>query len=573
MNFYFSILLSASLLLSPLSFGTEAVDAYISSDGHKSGSGSEKGRTFYFLQAGMLGTAIAGANIITCVPSSYHFSHYAFIGGAGAIIAGEIVNAQNATDYHKSKKDSLKIDETKLNRPHGIVAQVEADLQTVGLKALKAEEEKNKGFMQERRKWVNFGFRLYDLATFLAGIEGILSIWSEFTGFVPDVLSCGALLGGPLMTAFTSAYAIERGLDHSNGKLGISTVAFMALLQADIAIASGVAIPLVRTAWGRIAYFGGSALILKEVRDGLDDRIGIATENIAKLDAVIKAWEINSKPTGGVAQGASVNPLPQTNYTSSHTGSSSYLHSTTSGATKSDPKCLGTSAQGVEHSSGACLHSIKFNRKLPNFKFAGLNNITKQAFDFSDAVAQGDMQGAAILGDAMAGNAARMTEIREEVFSELNKKLKEKGLSSIDFEAGIQAKYQEMKNDFKNEADKMAGATASVASLPSTENVSKDNSSLIKPAATVKSVPVPKTSLPLGNFSSIGPTQSPMSDEERDRMSANYDRTKTDYKTKDDDSLFQVVSKTYIRNLDKILVRKKRLDEESSSSEIDPSRP
>lgn len=64
-----------------------------------------------------------------------------------------------------------------------------------------------------------------------------------------------------------------------------------------------------------------------------------------------------------------------------------------------------------------------------------------------------------------------------------------------------------------------------------------------------------------------------MSDEEKDRMSANYDRTKSDYKTKDDDTLFQVLSKTYVRNLDKLLTRKKKLEEDAASAPSEPSRP
>lgn len=51
-----------------------------------------------------------------------------------------------------------------------------------------------------------------------------------------------------------------------------------------------------------------------------------------------------------------------------------------------------------------------------------------------------------------------------------------------------------------------------------------------------------------------------MSDEEKETMAANYDRTKRDYKTSEEDSLFQVLSKTYVRNLNKILIRKKKPD-------------
>lgn len=64
-----------------------------------------------------------------------------------------------------------------------------------------------------------------------------------------------------------------------------------------------------------------------------------------------------------------------------------------------------------------------------------------------------------------------------------------------------------------------------------------------------------------------------MSDEEKDMMAANYDRTKTKYKTAEEDSLFQVVSKTYVRNLDKILTRKKKLDDNAIPAASTPSAP
>jgi hypothetical protein len=74
-----------------------------------------------------------------------------------------------------------------------------------------------------------------------------------------------------------------------------------------------------------------------------------------------------------------------------------------------------------------------------------------------------------------------------------------------------------------------------------------------------------------GAGSSNNPTG--MSDEEKDIMAANYDRRKGEYKTNEDDSLFQVLSKTYVRNLDRILTRKKKLDEGSASFPSEPSKP
>lgn len=51
-----------------------------------------------------------------------------------------------------------------------------------------------------------------------------------------------------------------------------------------------------------------------------------------------------------------------------------------------------------------------------------------------------------------------------------------------------------------------------------------------------------------------------MSDHEKNIMMSNLERTKGRYKPEDTDSLFEVVSKAYVRNLEKILTRRKKID-------------
>jgi hypothetical protein len=74
-----------------------------------------------------------------------------------------------------------------------------------------------------------------------------------------------------------------------------------------------------------------------------------------------------------------------------------------------------------------------------------------------------------------------------------------------------------------------------------------------------------------GSGSGSGNYQDPtgMSDEEKDVMQANLDRNKSEYQTNEDDSLFQALSKTYQRNLRKILTRKGEGKTEDSSEKQD----
>lgn len=52
-----------------------------------------------------------------------------------------------------------------------------------------------------------------------------------------------------------------------------------------------------------------------------------------------------------------------------------------------------------------------------------------------------------------------------------------------------------------------------------------------------------------------------MSDEEKDALMANYERNKGQYNPDEYDSLFKVVSKAYVRNLDKVLTRRKKIED------------
>lgn len=51
--------------------------------------------------------------------------------------------------------------------------------------------------------------------------------------------------------------------------------------------------------------------------------------------------------------------------------------------------------------------------------------------------------------------------------------------------------------------------------------------------------------------------QGGMNDEEKEVVMANYERTRSEYREDISDSLFERISKAYVRNLDKILVRKR----------------
>jgi hypothetical protein len=202
-----------------------------------------------------------------------------------------------------------------------------------------------------------------------------------------------------------------------------------------------------------------------------------------------------------------------------------------------------------------------------------LSQITSQALTFGNAVMSGNTQRADVLAGGMLAHASRLKVLRGELMKELNQKLVKAGEKPVDLDAAIKEKHQEMMNGMRSDSLKAGlGMPSPMLSHSSSQPEVKNHSDSIPAASATMSIP--KMDAPqLGLNSNSKSDPSGLSDEEKDIMSANYDRNKGDYKTSEDDSLFLVVSKTYVRNLDKVLTRKKKLDDDSASSPSIPSEP
>ena len=581
MNKIINTLLSFILIISPLSIQASEIVPGANQDKYSngtSGSGTQYGRDFYLLQGKMIAMAVTAGNMVTCVPLSYHFSHYPFILGGANFMVGEVDNANDNSDYHKRKLDDIKLDEKKLNLAvRGTVTSLEIDAQSTALKNKLDDEIQNKKSMESRLKYAKRSKFLYELAMGLAITEGILNLASFWTGFTPDILICPGLIGGMAMTGMVAVYgAAAMSFDKSNGKVGLNQAAFMALLTGEILIYSAAAIIAVWSAVGRAAYFGLAANVAGDVVDGLEQRITIVDGNIKLLQTLLTDWLKNSNPgDAGIAEGASVPPsMGGDGQPSLHISSPTAGGVAAAAPVRSNqlPACASSSASGMNYSPSACNSPHQFNINLPKMDRPELSQITSQALTFGNEVMRGNTQRADVLAGGMLANASRLKEIRGELMKELNQKLVKAGEKPVDLDAVIKEKHQEMMNGMRSDSLKAGlGMPSPMLSHSSSQPEVKSHSDSIPAAATVT---IPKMDAPqLGLNSDTKSDPTGLSDEEKDIMSANYDRNKGDYKTSEDDSLFLVVSKTYVRNLDKVLTRKKKLDDDSASSPSIPSEP
>jgi hypothetical protein len=314
--------------------------------------------------------------------------------------------------------------------------------------------------MESRVKYAKLTAIAYDLAALSAGVETLLSYWPEFTGFTPDALICPGLIGGLAFSGLAAAFGgIIGSLDQSNGKVGIDQAVFMGILTAEIAAASLIAIPAVVNGLGRTAYFAGAAIIANKVVDGLEDRINVANQNIAKLQGLLQTWTAASNPgLAGLNEGPSLPEVsggPGAGLTLSPQSSGALATSTTpttAGHTASSSPCAGSHSSGLVVSTSACSQPIKFNTNLPHINNPELASMSQTALEYSNALSSGDMQQANLKASSLLANAGRIQDLKKQMYKSFNDKLKEKGQKPVDFDAMAKAKSNDLMSAMKNSA-------------------------------------------------------------------------------------------------------------------------
>ncbi len=578
MNKIFSLILCFSLVIGPMTAHSQdprAMDAYTKKDGE--GTGSEKGAAFYMLQTGMIATAIGGVGMSMCVPSSYHWSHFIFSAGAATFVVGEIAMANEKTDYHKRKKESLEIDDSKLQMP-GTAGNIpgteefkaKKDFQTIALQAAWDEEDNNRKMMEKRYKWTLAVAIIYDVSVISAALEAALSCFPVYSGFVPDTLTCATLLpyaigvGG----AFTLIYTASAAKDHdSDGTLGLNAFAFQTLLMTEIGVAVGLAIPASVTGWGRTAYYGGAAIIAHTMAATLQDRIDTAKKNLEKLQTAIDAWKNATSPTTTLP----TNSPPPTLANTSSGGSgiksnptSNYLTAQpkTGTALKPTGKCM--TPEG-KYSSAGCKNFKPMVLKTPKFQIDEINQFNQKAMEFTNAARQEKFGEADLAANGLLQNAARIKAVKDQVLREAQAALDKQGGKKQDLLASINAQHKSMMKSLEANAAKngLGSVSNSKAMLDPESNASSNSVNKVQAfvPGSGAGATTPQVQLFSGAVDDAGTGPTGLTTAEQNALTTDYENNKGAYLSTENDSLFQVLSKTYIRNLDRILVRKKSLEE------------
>jgi hypothetical protein len=290
---------------------------------------------------------------------------------------------------------------------------------------------------------------------------------------------------------------------------------------------------------------------------------------------------IESKPvpaTANSASGSGSDSRPGIVYTAAGVAGSSAASSITgsaSGSGSSSSVINPTSLNGTNSSTQSLRVSettrVSFSANLLSGTNAALSNLDTMGVSAPTSTAA---TGGTVAASALSAKAAALTNI------------KTSNTKAIALGVNIPAKEKEIQAALASVGQSNSGSSAGAGN--STENKS-DSSSHFKSSGAAslsdevkvepktqsaavsvgqKSISAPGALTPA--YQGQGLSESPrsqtsyksseaptMSGEEHDVVMANYDRTKAEYRSDEEDPLFHKVSKAYVRNLEKILTRKK----------------
>jgi hypothetical protein len=202
---------------------------------------------------------------------------------------------------------------------------------------------------------------------------------------------------------------------------------------------------------------------------------------------------------------------------------------------------------------------------LPSFS-PGFQSSATNGLAYSEAIINGDSAAAEVATANMTANAARMKDMQAAIMNDINANRLKNGQAKIDFDSLINEKNKELDAKFaavaaKNGFGSGMGSGSAVKATIDPESVSKTASKTATVPATAGGPGLPKVD-PFASMSDAGANATGLTEAETEAVATSIEQNKNEYLSNNADSLFDVIHKTYVRNYDRFLIRKKKVIEE-----------
>ena len=450
MKKFISIILSFSLMISPLGFTSKAI-------------ADEGGSKFMNTAGQVVGLAIGtvGSTImLKCKLGTTKPSLWAFMGGSLVYIYDEIDSATRMVKQMEKKAEYL--DTIKSSGPYG------GEYQLAALEAQLKDQEQTLKFIKKRMNLLTVAGVAFGTATALALVEG-------FFADVPAICiprpSANSKILGFLSTAFSQVAS-------SGGKLNMNSMATdlgknLLKKKPDFKPATDateiVSVPLMNNGFSRAAFFTlltswvvfGSINDLKKEEDKVE-------KNISDVKTMIKNFKEISKSDGGLI-------LPKED------GKGSVVKPNTisdiQGAEEDSSKtCIGSD---YSISEAACSNKLKLEKLQLDRSIYSPELISEiqGVQDFTNAVIDGDVKRAETISAGMQNSATRLQKIKEDLLVKINQKLVADGKKPLNLDEEAKKQLKSLTDEFKKQGIDISPSDVSRSDLASSDSSSSSTSS------------------------------------------------------------------------------------------------
>ncbi len=543
--------MSFHLILAPVAFAAEEkTDA--SSQFRE--NPDAKGKTSYTKMLLGIGIGVVASNqLVTCTNGVMYPSIIVLNAGGLIYILSEILGGKSHNDALKKKTSDLKMSKEKMKNIQGGEVQKEA------LESALANEKETLKFINKRKTWMTAITAIFMASTAAAAIEQSTFVFGFGLVSAVCIPVTGATTAAVTAGAVGAAFAFTSGAGLMGAAFGAGLSAAAFALAPPIATANNFAV-------GRIATGAAASVVSTAIVMDLSSKAKVTQGNIDKLEKALAEFNANSTSTTTISDttsGSTSGNIAEGNIgTVSKSGTG--LAGRFTEQTATSQICASSSSQGTDVSQRACSSPVRIAPGQFDIKLGvpTLNSFNQTTADVGNALAKGDLEGAEVGAASLAGQAARMTQLRDSLVAQANKKLIAEGKKPIDVNALAKEQLLSMSNAMKKSNP---DGSAVLAGLAKGEEVklADDIKETAPETPTVADKPAeaPTVTPNAAAFSEPALPSTPATPEKTlEEGLADFEYAQNDISDSKEDSIFKQVSNRYLLNYPS-LVRRKSMDE------------
>lgn len=539
MNKLFTIVLSLTLMISPVSFAAENASNQFAANPEAKAKGSMVNTLML-----MTSSAFGAQMVMVCVGGGkLAGSTVTFAAGSLVYLLGEITGGQDQNKVLKKRAKDLELLKEKMSGG--------GDVQRAALEQALTEQKEMLKFINKRKMWATAVNVIYIAAAGLSIIEAIPPGMMLFSMACPAVVPASS----PWIFAIGGAYAATVGMASGDTIAG--------LLGGTIGVAAAIFVPGVVTPPVKAVLFTAIAAFAMKVSGELGKKADVVKENISKLESAIAQFDSESGTQQNSTSLAESDALANQTQNTTTSGSASLNTLSGNTAAQLDSRtCVSNSSDGSSTSIGSnCSNTVRLatTPTALNANIPDLTQASQTSTEMANAFAAGNIAGAEISAASLNSMAARVNAAKDLALAKLNATLTANGKPKLDLDGETKKMVDSMTASMAGAVDKggapLMAAVGPMTGLGTTSALPKAAAE-ISPVNAVTTAPVSLPATDPALVDSAAAKTAEVIPEKTDTLD-NYEDNTEDIAKDSGASLWQQVSNRYLMNYNKFFERKR----------------